>query len=874
MAGIGFELKKLFIESKNEPFGNIKAILFSSAISIGPWLITATSLNLLILISKSVRLGISEQTLFMSTVFYTFTFSQILTGIFQYIITRYISDCIFYKKLEKIRGTFIGSIKLVSIMAFFISYIFINRGSLTTPYKIVFIVLFIFMCLSWITMIFVSLLKKYKFILFSFFIGNAVSVLLGYYFLKFPVTFLSESPIFWMLLSYCLGIGVNFIMTSMYILRVFKGKSGNQFEFLTYLKGYFSLVLIGLLYILGVWGHVFVNWIVGDSYTIAGTFIVSPLYEVAVFYSYCTAIPTIIYFTVFLETKFLPLYKDYYKNICKQGTYKEIEEALEKMKKTVYQELFYCMEMQFLISFSFVLVANVIFNEFDMNTYLLDLFRITIFASFSAIFVSTIITLFLYFDLRLQSIVLSGTLFVSSIFFSYIFGKMGPEFVGMGFFLSSFISFIVAVFMFPEIFNTMNYTTMFRQNFNYKVGGETLEKISIWLNKKVYILIVLILMLLLAVKVTAKTYDSRGFNLKTGNNRNTMSPYDRDGYDIEGYTREGIDKRGFNKSGWNEQTESLYDYAGFDLLGIHKDTKESYDGRGFNVELYNVLTNSLYDKYGFNYKGIHKETHEEYDRDGWNYYGLNKETQDYYNSEGWNREGINKRGFNKEGWNIETKSRYDGYGFDFLGIHKDTKKNYDERGFDINSYNTFTDSTYDKRGFDHGGIHKDTGTEYDKNGWNYYGLNEKTKDYYDFQGWNWDGINKKGFNRLGWNVETKSRYDHAGFDFSGIHKNTKKNYDERGFDNNQYNVFTKSRYDKYGFNYEGIHKDTKKPFDKNGWNYYGLNEKTKTYYDTSGYTREGLDKYGYKKGKRPANFNDGEYDKNGFNKNGIYIKGY
>ena len=69
MAGIGFELKKLFIESKNEPFGNIKAILFSSAISIGPWLITATSLNLLILISKSVRLGISEQTLFMSTVF-------------------------------------------------------------------------------------------------------------------------------------------------------------------------------------------------------------------------------------------------------------------------------------------------------------------------------------------------------------------------------------------------------------------------------------------------------------------------------------------------------------------------------------------------------------------------------------------------------------------------------------------------------------------------------------------------------------------------------------------------------------------------------------------------------------------------------------
>ena len=418
MAGIGFELKKLFVEEKNEPFGNIRAILFSSAISVGPWLITITSLNLLILISKDINIGTANQTLFMSTIFYAFTFSQILTSAFQYLITRYISDCIFNKKIEKIRGTFIGCLKLVSIIAFFISYIFINRGTLSIPYKSVSILLFVIMCLSWITMIFVSLLKKYKVILFSFFLGNIVSVSLGYLFLKYYVPIFNESPIFWMLLSYCIGIGINFILTSMYILRSFTGKSKNQFEFLTYLNGYFSLVLIGMLYILGVWGHVFVNWIIGDSYTISGTFRISPLYEVAVFYSYCTAMPAIIYFTVFLETKFLPLYKEYYKMICKKGNYSEISQALDKMKKIVFQEIFYCMELQFLISFSCVLIANVIFNEFDMNTYLLDLFRISVFSSFSAIFVSIIITLFLYFDLRLQSIILASTLFFSNICFN------------------------------------------------------------------------------------------------------------------------------------------------------------------------------------------------------------------------------------------------------------------------------------------------------------------------------------------------------------------------------------------------------------------------------------------------------------------------
>jgi len=434
MAGIGFELRKLFMEEKEQPFGNIKALIFSAAISVGPWLITSTSLNLLILISENVKVSRVNQIIFMSSIFYTFIFSQILTSIFQYLITRFVSDCIFQKRIGKIRGTFLGSMKLISILAFFASYLFIRNGNLSVGFKVVFILLFISMCLSWITMIFVSLLKKYHFILFSFFLGNIVSVVLGYYFLKFPVTFIKETPIFWMMLSYCAGIFLNFLLTSMYVLRAFKGNGKNQFEFLTYLRGYFSLIIIGAIYILGVWAHVFMNWLVGDSYVIANAFIISPLYEVAVFYSYCTAIPSIIYFTIFLETKFLPLYKEYYKKISRTGTYKEIQDALEIMKQTLYREILYCMELQFLISLTCILLSNVIFNQFDMDARLLELFRITIFGSFCAIFVSILITLFLYFDLRLQSIILSFTLLISNIVFTYMFGRIGTGFAGTGFY--------------------------------------------------------------------------------------------------------------------------------------------------------------------------------------------------------------------------------------------------------------------------------------------------------------------------------------------------------------------------------------------------------------------------------------------------------
>lgn len=100
MAGIGFELKKLFVNrEKPSLFGNLKAIVFSAIVSVGPWIITASSLNILIFLSNRVELSRAKQTIFMSSIFYAFVFSQILTCLFQYLITRYVSDCVFQKIL-------------------------------------------------------------------------------------------------------------------------------------------------------------------------------------------------------------------------------------------------------------------------------------------------------------------------------------------------------------------------------------------------------------------------------------------------------------------------------------------------------------------------------------------------------------------------------------------------------------------------------------------------------------------------------------------------------------------------------------------------------------------------------------------------------
>ena len=64
MAGIGFELKKLFSEEEELPFANLRAIIFSIIVSVGPWLITATSLNIIIWISNQIELARPKQLIF------------------------------------------------------------------------------------------------------------------------------------------------------------------------------------------------------------------------------------------------------------------------------------------------------------------------------------------------------------------------------------------------------------------------------------------------------------------------------------------------------------------------------------------------------------------------------------------------------------------------------------------------------------------------------------------------------------------------------------------------------------------------------------------------------------------------------------------
>ena len=65
-----------------------------------------------------------------------------------------------------------------------------------------------------------------------------------------------------------------------------------------------------------------------------------------------------------------------------------------------------------------------------------------------------------------------------------------------------------------------------------------------------------------------------------------------------------------------EEKKKKYDFNGFDVDGVHKDTGNGYDPNGFDRYGIHINTNDKYDSKGFNIKGEHIDTKTIYDHNG------------------------------------------------------------------------------------------------------------------------------------------------------------------------------------------------------------------------------------------------------------------
>ncbi|WP_273326526.1 exopolysaccharide Pel transporter PelG [Vallitalea guaymasensis] len=457
MAGIGFQLKKLF--SDKGYLYKLRAYFFSTIVTTGPIIMCTCLIVFIQLFMNVVKLPYIQKQLIIGSIVYPFVFSQIITSVFSMVITRYVSDLLYKKEYNKINASFMGVITLSLIIGGVLGFAFYARSPLHIRYKIPPYILFMELIILWLQTVYLSAFRDYMRIVKGFLYGILIIVITIYIclsVLQLDVT-----------MSILIGMDVGFFvivsMLTYYIIKYFNKLGKDYFVFIKYIDKYASLIYISFFYTLGIYGHNFLFWKSNLGVTIFETYVFAPVYDVAVFYAFLTVLPATVIFVVNVETSFYERYKEYYSLITTNGNGMKISKARDKMIYVLWQEIRKLIEIQFFISLLCMILGNIFLPYVGVTGLSLNIFIILSLGSFCCFMMFFIMLILLYFEDRKGAALVISFFFIGNILLTQVSIRLGEVYYGFGFFIASIMGFAIAVTRLTNYLNEIDYHTFCSQ---------------------------------------------------------------------------------------------------------------------------------------------------------------------------------------------------------------------------------------------------------------------------------------------------------------------------------------------------------------------------------------------------------------------------
>ena len=230
MAGIGVKLNKIY--SKRTIATGIWGAGYSTVISIAPMVVVILAVYLMQRFLGYSKLSYASRELYSCTVLYIFIFGLLTASPFNAVLSKYMSDIIYYDEYDNIIPCYYVGLFMNTILSFIVGVPFCIREYIVgkvDPYFI-FLGFFGYMCLMMVfySMLYLSICKSYKRISLFFLAGMTFTVLISLlfvYVLKMEVTYA-------MLLSLDLGFMLIGSLEYAQIRSYFRENSGRYKEVL------------------------------------------------------------------------------------------------------------------------------------------------------------------------------------------------------------------------------------------------------------------------------------------------------------------------------------------------------------------------------------------------------------------------------------------------------------------------------------------------------------------------------------------------------------------------------------------------------------------------------------------------------------------
>lgn len=455
MAGIGFQLKKMF--NGSGLLTNIRAYGYSTIVTVGPLalcILLMTGAQQLLL---SVDTPHTERELFLASTEYALIFSQIITGGFNLIVSRYVADQIFLNQYANILASMYGVMSICISIGGVIAFIFFSFSPLNLTFKFVSYIFFMELIIIWIQCMYVSALKDYMKIVKSFFIGVFISGLA----IVICISIFKLNSATAMMICLDLGFFFMILKFTQYIREFFKVNNYKYFDFIPYFKKYPLLFFCGFLYTLGLYGHNLVVWQSDLRYIVADTFVIAPYYDVPVFFAYLSVLPAMVLFVVSVETNFYSAYKTYYNRILNSFPLKDILLAKKDMFKILSLELTFIAEIQLFVAIVSIAIGLKFLPLLGFTFDQIQIYIILVLGYLFFIIMYTIVLLLLYYDDQKGANWTTVIYTIGSMLISVLFLHGGN--FGFPVFISAFFSLLFGLWKLTHYLNNIDYYTFCSQ---------------------------------------------------------------------------------------------------------------------------------------------------------------------------------------------------------------------------------------------------------------------------------------------------------------------------------------------------------------------------------------------------------------------------
>ena len=421
MAGVGFELKRLF--NNRTVTGHIRAYSYSALITAGPFALMTGMVLAIQLLFRHFQIDQQASQIFTGAVVYSFVFSQILTAGAAMVLTRYVADCLSVGNYDDVAASLLGMGSLIMTIGGTIAAIFLWDKPLPPLTKFLAYLFFAQLLFIWLEGVYLSAIKHYKRLIFSYFLGVITSIITAFFLLSCHLL----EPVQAALLAMDGGMSLIFLLFLVQIaVRFGMPISGMHFGFLPYFERHWRLFITATCYTVGIFAPNIIIWQGPWSIAAADTFRFAPVYDVVTFYAFLSILPLMAMFVVSAETNFYERYHDYFYYITRKGNYYEIDNARKSLLNTLWMELRHIVEFQLVFSLVFLSLGNYVLSWSGITYSQVNMYNVLLMAVFFTGVLQVITILLLYFDYQ-QDVMRLNILFMAG---NIILGMLGLKLWG------------------------------------------------------------------------------------------------------------------------------------------------------------------------------------------------------------------------------------------------------------------------------------------------------------------------------------------------------------------------------------------------------------------------------------------------------------